>query len=168
MGAPPDPRQTAPMGNTAAAKPDLGVLYLFAGASSVASLMRSMLKAKGIPYVGCCPSSAHAGLLTKRLELLNFEAMAKEGTAMFKKELADVLAELGLDKGEEREALDAEPGEGAMKKTKKRALGKPKAKGKGHKRPKRAKAAGEDEEEEVEVEEDEGDDPDDDLEDLMD
>ena len=141
-----------------------GVLDLTCLTSSLAEAC----KAKGIPYVGCCPSSAHAGLLTKRLELLNFEAMAKEGTAMFKKELADVLAELGLDKGEEREALDAEPGEGAMKKTKKRALGKPKAKGKGHKRPKRAKAAGEDEEEEVEVEEDEGDDPDDDLEDLMD
>ena len=142
-----------------------GVLDL----TCLTSLLAEACKANGIPYVGCCPSRAHADLLTKRLELLNFEAMATEGTAMFKKELADVLAELGSAQGEERdgEAPESGAGEGAMtKKNKKRGLAKPKAT-KSQKRQKRAKAAGEEEEEVVDEEEDEGEDAGDDLDDLL-
>lgn len=145
-----------------------GVLDL----TCLTSLLAEACKARGIPYVGCCPSRAHAALLTKRLELLNFEAMATEGTPTFKKELAEVLAELGCDQGEEKVA-EAEEGElvqGAKTNKKRmRSQAKPKAKGKGQKRQKKVKAAGEDEEE-VQVEdeeEDEAEDGDDGLDDLM-
>ena len=146
--------------------------YMPAGVLDLTCLTPALAEAckpRGIPYVGCCPSRAHAALVLKRLELLNFEAMAAEGTSSFKKELADVLAELASDVGqEEKDPEDehgGEPQEGGGKK-KKRAASKPKAKGKGQKKRRKAAAAGESEEE-VEDEEAEAEGEDDGLDDLM-
>ena len=106
-------------------------------------------KARGIPYVGCCPSRAHAQAVMKRLEAANFEAMTAEGTGSFKKELADVLAELGGNEEGEEDPEPMEGDEGARKRKRAKAKGKATGKKKAR-RNKKGEAEGQEEAEEEE------------------